>query len=237
MPPRTPREARSLREALEALESLDIETPNFVREGGNSWSGTRRESIDSRQAREARLIAAFNNESARRAAWNEREFLREERWPRTHPVSIDSRRLRESLMATIDDEPAGRVAWNEPELVINRATTLLACICLIRIQNPQWTNQVIADLLQYSFPEFTIYAGDIRVLFHASCRNRPRWVDDMFHRDDFRQRTMGLDLLELLPTNALAHLPQLPQEHYRDRREGIRYLQELVGIEVEHRSY
>lgn len=134
-------------------------------------------------------------------------------------------------------EQARTTVWNEPELVINRATVLLACICLIRLQVPQWDDDLIAYLLRGSFPEFNIRPNDIFDLFHATCRNRPGWVSDMRQRGDLRQLMMTDDLLEMLDTNVLAHLPQLPQENYRNRRDGIRYLQDLVDIGAEERDY
>lgn len=125
---------------------------------------------------------------------------------------------------------------NEPQLVLNRATVLLACICLLRLQIPHWDDALIAHLLRDSFPEFHIRPDDVCDLFHATCRNRPGWVREIRRRDDLRQLMMTDDLLVVLELNVLARLPQLPPENYRDRRDGIRYLQDLVDIGDEERD-
>lgn len=120
-----------------------------------------------------------------------------------------------------------------PELVLNRATTLLACICLLRYQRSDWDDHHIARLLRDSFPDISIHYHDVDVLFHATCRNRSRWVLEMRNADSVLQRAMGRELEALLQTNTLAHLPQLPQERYHDRREAIRYLHDLLEVHDE----
>ena len=52
----------------------------------------------------------------------------------------------------------------------------------------------------------------------------------MRHVQDPHENAIARDMFEVLQTGILAQLPQLPQENYRDPREPIRYLQDLVGV-------
>ncbi|MCJ1466211.1 hypothetical protein MMC07_004830 [Pseudocyphellaria aurata] len=140
--------------------------------------------------------------------------------------------------------PAARTAAFDEPLEINRATTLLACICLLRINRPGWPSALTASILRLSFPEFFIRARDIEVLFSATCRNRPRWVhamrpgpnmyvDSVRHAYCTHQREITRPVLELLRLNRFADTSLFPREHYAHHRGGIYYLQRLVGVSHE----
>lgn len=173
--------------------------------------GTPHESRYLREAREA--IEALEARFAR--AYLENRSLEAQRALSAHEPQL----ARSSLV---------RAA--EPELALNRATTLLACICLLRIHCPHWGSHDIALQLHDSFPDIAMQARDIEPLFRATCRNRPGWVRAMRQVDDPLQQAIARDMLELLHTTVLAHLPQLPQEHHQDPRDAIRYLRALVGV-------
>lgn len=125
---------------------------------------------------------------------------------------------------------AGRVAQNEPELVLNRATTLLACICFIHFRFPYWSDSSIADYLSGSFPEMSIHAHDVDALFRATCRNRPGWVRDMRHVNSLQHSEVTRGMLDVLQHDVLANLVREHQERSRDPRAAIRYLWDLVGV-------
>ena len=127
------------------------------------------------------------------------------------------------------------VPQGEPEFIINRPTVLLNCICILRLHEPDGDDQVIVDRLRGSFPDVVIPARDIQPLFQATCQNCPRWVRELVlvasaHGRDLTWRTIGL-----LRTNMLAYSPVLPQDHYDDPRDGVRYLQDLVRVPEQDR--
>lgn len=127
---------------------------------------------------------------------------------------------------------------DEAQLELNRPTTLLACICMIRLYRPVWGDDLIADYLSRSFPEISITARDVDTLFEATRRNHPDWVADMRRVYDAHQRALAYEMLDLLLRGTLADMPLLPvppRDIHHDRREGIRYLQDLVGVKEEDR--
>ena len=134
--------------------------------------------------------------------------------------------------------PTQPAASDQAQLELNRPTTLLACICMIRLYRPVWGDDLIADYLSRSFPDMLITARDVDTLFEATCRNHPDWVADMRRVYDIHQRALAYEMLDLLLHGTLADLPLLPVPPYdirRGRREGIRYLQDLVGVKEEDR--
>lgn len=148
-----------------------------------------------------------------------------------HVITQQIRAAQETMLtARAANEHAQMVAWNNPDLVLNRATVLLACICLVRLHRPHWRAQIIAEHLRPSFPEFEIRPRDIHTLYLATCWNRPHWVREMRRVEDERESANADLMLRVLPTGLLARLPQLPLERYRDPRDGIRYLQDLVDV-------
>lgn len=125
---------------------------------------------------------------------------------------------------------------HEPELVLDRATILLACICLFCLGLPDESNQSITNVLRPSFPDISFDAHDVDDIFHATCRNRPAWVSDMHRYNEFQQRVIRTDLLELLRSNVIAHMrrmPSMPLGPNHDRRDAIRFLEALVDVHDE----
>lgn len=119
---------------------------------------------------------------------------------------------------------------DESEIFITRVTTLLACICLLRFQQPLFSNHIIVFFLRYAFFEIFITARDVEVIFRATCRNHARWLLQICHTDDFEQREMAWELLERMRADSLVHyLPQLIRGLPHDRRYAIRYLHCMVG--------
>lgn len=149
---------------------------------------------------------------------------RESEWDRE--IEEQARR---AVAATQEQARIAAAATQEPILILNRATTLLACICLLRFRLPHLSDSFIAVLLRHNFPEIAIHARDIETLFHATCLNRPSWVRNMRRQHAFEERRIGLSLIAFMQRYGFAHMPQMPQQRYRDRREAIRYLQDLVG--------
>ncbi|MCJ1465864.1 hypothetical protein MMC07_004483 [Pseudocyphellaria aurata] len=118
----------------------------------------------------------------------------------------------------------------EPELVLNRATAMLAFICLLRLEPRGWTDRTIAHHLRRSFPEFSIEGPDVGHLFHATCRNRAGWVLEMRRGRDAHGRVLAELARGVLQTRLLADLPQFPPDPHPDGpRQAIRYLETLVG--------
>ena len=122
------------------------------------------------------------------------------------------------------------VARTEPELIINRPTVLLTCICILRLHQPNWYNEVIVDRVRGSFPDIAIRAHDIRPLFEATCQNCPRWMGELDQVANANGQALTWRTIEVLRTNMLAYSPVLPQDHYDDARDGVRYLQVLVRV-------
>ncbi|MCJ1271502.1 hypothetical protein MMC22_011404, partial [Lobaria immixta] len=125
------------------------------------------------------------------------------------------------------EQTGGVVAQNEPELVLNRATTLLACICFVRFRFPYWSDSTVADYLSGSFPEMSIHAHDVDALFRATCHNRPGWVRDMRYVNSRQQTEITRGMLDVLQHDVLADLVLVHQERSRDPRAAIRYLWDL----------
>lgn len=183
------------------------------------------EAIAAREAQQAQEALGFRTaRDATAFARMVREVPREIQSPAAHSEGLD-----------------------EPALELNRPTTLLACICLLRINRPGWPSSLTASILRLSFPEFFIYSTDIEVLFQATCLNRPHWVRHMQlqpnHRAAVRQahrrhrNEITRPVLELLRLNRFADPSLFPQEHCQDRRAGIDYLQRLVGVSADLIEY
>lgn len=159
---------------------------------------------------------------------------------RENLVAREIREAREAEVTGWIGELSGRPMPDgepqQPELVLNRATTLLACICLFRLGLPDETSEGIAVILRPSFPEISFSAHDIEGIFRATCRNRPAWVADMHHYRQLQQFTLRQNMLQLLQSDLLAHMtqrPHSPQGPNHDGRDAIRYLKALVGVEVD----
>lgn len=253
------RESRATTDVRESLEAGEVTLapeqrgPRSFQDGHETRLATGRlvgEFVESRAARQPgmgrmapqRQIGLFEeSQAARQAASAHRRFaisqeIREatpalERQLREVEDAVAAREARESEWNREIEERARRAiaAIQEPVLVLNRATTLLACICILRLRGPDLSGSFLADLLGHNFPEIAIRARDIETLFRATCFNRPSWVRNMRRPHVFEERLIALSMIALLQQHGLAHMPQLPQQRYRDRREAIRYLQDLVG--------
>lgn len=125
-------------------------------------------------------------------------------------------------------QQARMAVQSEPELVLSRAAALLACICLLRLHNPHWNDHFIASHLGSSFPEVSIDARDVDILFRSTCRNRPDWVRGMRHADDSEQAAIAGEILSVLRTAVLRHTVPIPRDH--DPRAAVRCLWHLVGV-------
>lgn len=125
-------------------------------------------------------------------------------------------------------QQARMAVQSEPELALSRAAALLACICLLRLHNPHWNDYLIASHLGSSFPEVSIDARDVDILFRATCRNRPDWVRGMRHADDSDQAAIAHEIRSVLRTAVLGHMVQIPRDH--DPRAAVRCLWDLVGV-------
>lgn len=115
-----------------------------------------------------------------------------------------------------------RAAQNEPKLVLKRATTLLACICLLRLQCAQWTDCRIADYLKASFPEIAVFSYNVETLFRATCRNRLDLGRDMRQVHDPLQLAITHDMLEALQYNMQNDILRLTLERTRDTRATVK---------------
>ena len=123
----------------------------------------------------------------------------------------------------------------EPVFVLNRPTFLLTCICILRLHNPGWYDQVIVERVRGSFPDIAIRARDIQPLVVATCQNCTRWMRELVQVTNADGRALTWRTLEVLRTNMLANSPMLPQDHYDDPRDGVRYLQNLVRVPEQDR--
>lgn len=181
------------------------------------------ESVSERLLREAREA---------RESLEAREAIR----VRAAALTIEEERIRQARENRGTTQESGQAMamgpWHQPQLVLNRATALLACICLLRLHQPYWNDQFIANFLRSSFPDIRFDARDVNTLFLATCRNRPYWVHNMRHVEDDHERAIADGMLEVLEARFLAHLPQLPPVNYRDPRDGIRYLHDLLGVPI-----
>ena len=122
------------------------------------------------------------------------------------------------------------VARDEPEVIINRPTVLLTCICILCMHRPDWSDEGIVDRVRGSFPDIAIRARDITPLFVATYRNCPHWMGELRHVANADWQELTWRTIETLRTNTLAHSPVLPQEHYDNPRDGVIYLQDLVRV-------
>lgn len=121
----------------------------------------------------------------------------------------------------------------QPELVIHRATNLLACICVLCLVRPDETSQSITNILRFFFPDISLNARDVEDIFRATWRNRAAWVRDMRFHNELHQPVIRRDLIELLRLNVSAFLARMPHRPLRpnhDGRDGIRFLEDLVGV-------
>lgn len=245
MPPRTPAELRRMRVDV-ALEANGL--------AGLSRERALRAIRHAQQASEARVRvfrldreiqpreAEQRIEAQRREAQQVREAQRRDARAARVAQQVREARLRvvraareAREWAREDRERPRRSTRNELGFFLYRATILLACICLLRFQQPFFSNHTIIFLLQDAFPEISITARDVEVLFRATCRNHTSWVVEICHMDDFEQRTTAWGLLGIMRAEAMInYLPQLTREYFHDRRYGIRYLQYyLVGVSIE----
>lgn len=164
-----------------------------------------------------------------REVFEEIEALEEARLSEMHQEGAQARGIpqyREDREAV--RQHARMAVQNEPELVLSRAAALLACICLLRLHNHHWNDYFIASHLSSSFPEVSIHARDVDILFRATCRNRPDWVRAMRHVNDSDQAAIAGEMLSVLRAAALHHMVRIPQEH--DPRAAIKYLWQLVDV-------
>lgn len=85
------------------------------------------------------------------------------------------------------------------DIPMDRAGTLLECLCLLKIRCA-WNDQQIALCLSYTFPSMLIVAEDVEKLFREALRHRHTWLQKMRQefQDDETSETMDFatDFLE-----------------------------------------